>query len=119
LAGPAGICPFARACANSRGDGVHAPTTGKIHGHVINPTGASQTNGTVSLSTDGGHTSKYTFPVSSTGEYAGDAAPGTYTLVFRQPDTPSDKMIDSIDSIKIVAGQDLLQDDRYVPQGIR
>jgi tetratricopeptide (TPR) repeat protein len=102
---------FAQTPAATAAASAPKGSTGKIHGHVINPTGASQTNGTVSLSTDGGHTSKYTFPVSSTGEYAGDAAPGTYTLVFRQPDTPSDKMIDSIDSVKIVAGQDLLQDD--------
>ncbi len=87
-----------------------APSTGKIHGHVTNPTGASQTNGSVSLSTDGGHTSKYTFQVSSTGDYAGDAAPGTYTVIFRQPDTPPDKMVDSFDGIKVVVGQDTIQD---------
>jgi tetratricopeptide (TPR) repeat protein len=84
--------------------------TGKIHGHVTNPTGASQTVGTVSLSNDGGRTSKYTFPVSSNGDYAGEAAPGTYSVVFRQPDTPPDKMVDSFDGIKIVAGQEVLQD---------
>ncbi len=84
--------------------------TGKIHGHVTNPTGASQTVGTVSLSNDGGHTSKYTFQVSSTGDYSGDAAPGTYLVLFRQPDTPPDKMVDSFDGIKIVVGQDVLQD---------
>jgi len=102
---------LAQTPAATTAGGAPKGPTGKIHGHVINPTGASQTNGTVSLSTDGGHTSKYTFPVSSAGEYAGDATPGTYTLIFRQPDTPSDKMIDSIDGVKIVAGQDLLQDD--------
>jgi tetratricopeptide (TPR) repeat protein len=83
---------------------------GKIHGRVINPTGISQKSGTVSLSTDNGHTSKYTFPVSSTGDYAGEAAAGTYSVVFRQLDTPQNKMVDSIDGVKIVAGQDLLQD---------
>jgi tetratricopeptide (TPR) repeat protein len=89
-----------------------APTgpTGKIHGHVTNPTGASQTVGSVSLSNDGGHTSKYTFPVSSGGDYTGEAAPGTYTVIFRQPDTPPDKMVDSFDNVKIVVGQDVLQD---------
>jgi tetratricopeptide (TPR) repeat protein len=84
--------------------------TGKIHGHVTNPTGASQTVGSVSLSNDGGHTSKYTFQVSSAGEYAGEAAPGTYTVIFRQPDTPPDKMVDSFENIKIVVGVDVLQD---------
>ncbi|HEY1902367.1 MAG TPA: hypothetical protein VGG56_08065 [Terracidiphilus sp.] len=87
-----------------------AGTTGKIHGRVTNPTGAPQGVGSVSLSTDGGHTSKYTFPVNATGDYSGDAAPGTYTVVFRQPDTPPDKMVDSFDNVKIVAGQDVIQD---------
>lgn len=84
--------------------------TGKVHGHVTNPTGASQKDGSVSLSTDGGHTSKYTFPVSPSGDYSGNAPAGTYVLLFRQPDTPPDKMVDSFDGIKIVAGQDTQQD---------
>jgi tetratricopeptide (TPR) repeat protein len=85
--------------------------TGKIHGHVTNPTGASQKDGSVSLSADGGHTSKYTFPVTASGDYNGQAPAGTYTLLFREPDTPPDKMVDSLDGIKIVAGQDTQQDD--------
>ena len=84
--------------------------TGKIHGHVTNPTGASQTVGTVSLSSDGGHSSKYTFQVNSSGDYAGEAPPGTYMVLFRQPDTPPDKMVDSFDGVKIVVGQDVIQD---------
>ena len=84
--------------------------TGKIHGHITDPAGASRTAGTVSLSTDGGRTSKFSFPLSSTGDYTGEAAPGTYTVVFRAPDTPADKMVDSIENVKIVAGQDVLQD---------
>jgi tetratricopeptide (TPR) repeat protein len=87
-----------------------AQQMGKIHGRVTNPTGATQTTGSVSLSTDGGHTNKYTFPVSSTGDYAGDAAPGTYMVIYRQPDTPPDKMVDSFDNVKITAGEDTLQD---------
>ena len=85
-------------------------STGKVHGHVTNPTGVSTSKGSVSLSTDGGRTSKYTFQISATGDYTGDAAPGTYSVVFRQPDTPPDKMVDSIDGVKIVAGQDVKQD---------
>ncbi len=84
---------------------------GKIHGQVINPTGQPQGGGTVSLSTDGGHTLDFTFPVDSTGNYSGEAKPGTYTLVYRAADTPEGKMVDSIRGIKIVAGQDLDQDD--------
>ena len=84
---------------------------GKIHGHVINPTGQPQGGGTVSLSLDGGHTLVFTFPVDSTGAYSGEAKPGTYTLVYRAPDTPAGQMVDSIRGIKIVAGEDLEQDD--------
>jgi len=87
-----------------------AGSTGKIHGHVTNPTGASQTVGSVSLSSDGGHTSKYTFQVTSTGDYSGEAPAGTYTVIFRQPDTPPDKMVDSIDNVKVIFGQDVVQD---------
>ena len=85
--------------------------TGKIHGHVTGPEGASRTSGSVSLSNDGGHTNKFTFPISPSGDFQGEANTGTYTLVFRQADTPPDKFVDSIDNVKIIAGQDTLQDD--------
>jgi tetratricopeptide (TPR) repeat protein len=84
--------------------------TGKIHGHVTNAAGVPQTNGSVSLSTDGGHSSKYTFLVSSTGEYAGDAAPGTYTVIYRDKGMTPEQYVDKFDNVKIAAGQDLLQD---------
>jgi len=87
-----------------------ADKKGTIHGHVTNPVGTSQTVGSVSLSTDGGRTSKFTFPVDSNGDYKGDGDAGTYTVVFRQPDTPPDKMVDSFENVKITAGQDTLQD---------
>jgi len=90
-----------------------APTkpTGKIHGHVTNSTGISVTTGTISLSTDGGTTSKYTFPVSAAGDYTGEALPGTYSVVFRMPDTPAGKLVDMIENVKIIVGQDVMQDD--------
>jgi tetratricopeptide (TPR) repeat protein len=84
---------------------------GKIHGHVTNPVGTPQVSGAISLSTDGGHTPKYTFPVSENGDYAGEAPAGTYTLVFTALDTAPGKAVDSFDNVKIVAGQDTLQDD--------
>ena len=84
--------------------------TGKIHGHITGPEGTPKTSGTVSLSNDGGHTNKFTFQVTSSGDYVGEANTGTYTVVYRQADTPPDKFVDSIDNVKIVAGQDLLQD---------
>ncbi len=88
-----------------------AAATGKIHGHVINPTGQPQGGGTVSLSTDGGVTLKYTFPVADTGDFTGEAPAGTYMLVYRAADTPAGKMVDSIRGVKIEVGQDTAQDD--------
>src|SRR5271167_4366358 len=41
---------------------MQAQNMGKIHGHVINPTGQPQDKGTVSLSTDSGATLKFSFP---------------------------------------------------------
>jgi tetratricopeptide (TPR) repeat protein len=97
---------------------IQAPTgapikgaSGSIHGRVIGPDGLPTPAGTVSLSIDGGPTAKYSFPVSSDGKYSGVAAPGKYTLVFRAPNTPASKVVDEIDDIKIVAGEDLAQDD--------
>ena len=89
---------------------AQAPT-GKVHGHIIDPTGIPKTVGTVSLSTDEGHTFKYSFPVSSTGQFAGDGiAPGTYSLVLKLPETPEGKFVDMIDNVKIAAGEDVAQD---------
>ena len=88
-----------------------APATGHIHGQVINPTGQPQTGGTVSLSTDGGQTSKADLPVNGDGMFSGDVPPGTYSLVYRTPDTPKGQMVDEIKNVKIVAGQDVEQND--------
>jgi tetratricopeptide (TPR) repeat protein len=85
--------------------------TGKIHGQVINPTGQPQTTGTVNLSTDNGATFKYSFDVKSDGTFSGEAAPGTYSLIYRQPDTPKGQMVDEVTNVKIVAGQDIEQND--------
>lgn len=87
-----------------------AGSTGKIHGHVTNPTGAAQGGGTVSLSTDGGATLKYTFQVDADGDYVGEAPPGTYSAVYRASDTPPGKMVDMYRGIKIVEGTDLAAD---------
>ena len=83
---------------------------GKIHGKVTNPTGAAQTSGEVCLSTDRGDSYKYTYPVSATGEYSGEAMPGTYTVIYRDKDTPAGKMVDSFSNVKIEAGSDVAQD---------
>lgn len=102
----AGLLVFALPSA-----GAQTPAaTGKVHGHVTNPTGQPQASGSVSLSTDGGHTLKFTFPVDSNGDYKGEAAPGTYTAVYRAPDTPEGKMVDDLPNVKVVAGQDVEAD---------
>jgi tetratricopeptide (TPR) repeat protein len=85
--------------------------SGTIHGRVIGPDGLPTPAGTVSLSVDGGPTAKYSYQVKADGTYSGPAAPGKYTFVFRAPNTPADKVVDEIDGIKIVAGEDLAQDD--------
>lgn len=83
---------------------------GKIHGQVINPVGTAQATGTVSLRNDAGK-ELYTFPVDANGEFSGSAAPGTYTLIFRDQNTPKNKQVDHIDNVKIVAGQTTEQND--------
>jgi len=87
-----------------------AGPTGKVHGHVTNPTGEPQGSGSVSLSTDGGTTLKFSFPVGADGNYAGEAAPGTYSAVYRAADTPVGKMVDMVRGIRVVEGQDVVAD---------
>jgi len=87
-----------------------ANDTGKIQGRVINPSGVPQKDGTVSLSVDGGVTLSYNFPVSSSGDYSGQAPPGEYTIVYRAPDTPEGKIVDYINGVQVIAGQVTAQD---------
>ena len=84
---------------------------GKIHGTVTAPTGMPETEGTVNLSNDGGKTTKYSFKLNPAGTYAGAVEEGTYSLLFRLPNTPPDKMVDQIDSVKVIAGQDTEAND--------
>ena len=99
---------------------LQAPTTGKLHGHVTNPTGASQAGGTVSLiattraasgpglsaQTEG----KGTATVDANGDYTIEAPPGTYTLVYRSPGMAADKQADQLEGVKVLVGQDTVQD---------
>lgn len=88
---------------------------GKIHGQVINPTGAPQTSGNVTAeqitrAASGPGLSPTTekqgvFNVDQNGEYSGQLPSGTYNLIFRQPDTPPDKKVDEIDNVTVTAGQ--------------
>jgi tetratricopeptide (TPR) repeat protein len=94
--------------------------TGKIHGHVTNPTGAPQSGGTVSLvATDrlasgpglaAMTSNKGSFPVNAAGDYSGEAPVGTYTVVYRTEGMAQDKVSDKIEGVKIVVGQDTVQD---------
>jgi hypothetical protein len=97
--------PLAPVAAQSSAAG-----TGTIHGRVINPTGQPQVGGTVSLSTDGGATLEYTFIVTNSGDYTGEAPQGSYMIVYRATGTPAGRIVDGIRGVEIVAGQDTTQD---------
>jgi tetratricopeptide (TPR) repeat protein len=99
-------------------DAATAPV--KVHGHVTNPTGAPQNGGTVQFiqttraasgpglpaqTADQG-----TFTVDANGEYSGQVPPGTYTAVYRAPNMEKEKEADRYEDVKIVAGQDNVQD---------
>jgi tetratricopeptide (TPR) repeat protein len=93
-------------------------TTGKVHGHVINPSGAPETKGTVTVvlvtKPLGPGSDKLTdiaaFPVNANGEYSGEVEHGIYKLVFRTPDMTRDREADHVDSVHIIVGQDIVQD---------
>ncbi len=104
-----GLLAFALLPAIAQAPAPAGPT-GKVHGHVTNPTGEAQGSGTVSLSTDGGATLKFTFPVGPDGNYAGEAAPGTYSAIYRAADTPPGKMVDMYRGLKVTEGEDVVQD---------
>ncbi len=102
------------AVAQATGAAAAAGSTGKVHGQVMDPTGAPISAGTVSFYAGGMASAtaepKYSFPVGADGNFTGDnVAPGTYTIVFRAPDTPKDKVVDQIDNVKVTAGQDTAQ----------
>jgi|HubBroStandDraft_5_1064220.scaffolds.fasta_scaffold40189_2 tetratricopeptide (TPR) repeat protein len=107
--------PTPAAPADQTAPATAAGPTGKIHGHVSNPTGAPQNGGTVSLLAVGvaavsGTAAKASFTVNADGDYSGEVAPGTYRLVYRTPGMPADKEADHAENVKIVQGQDLDQD---------
>jgi tetratricopeptide (TPR) repeat protein len=83
----------------------------KIHGHVTHYTGVAQNAGIICLSSDGGLTPAFSFPVDAKGNYAGEAPAGAYTLIFRMPDTPAGEWIDLIHNVVLAPGADLEQND--------
>jgi tetratricopeptide (TPR) repeat protein len=52
-----------------------------------------------------------TFDVDANGDFTGSAPPGTYTLIYRTPGMPKDKVADKFENIKITVGQDTVADD--------
>ncbi len=94
--------------------------TGKVHGHVTNPTGAPESKGTITFvgveraaSGPGMHaitTDEGVFTVVN-GEYSGEVPPGLYKIVFRAPGMAHDKEVDHIDNIMVVVGKDIQADD--------
>ncbi len=50
------------------------------------------------------------FPVDSSGDYSGQVLPGTYTVIYRSQGMAKDKEADHMRDVKIVAGQDTVQD---------
>jgi tetratricopeptide (TPR) repeat protein len=119
LPAAAGLLAFALSPALAQAPPSSAPM-GKIHGHVTNPSGAPQAGGTVSLvGTDriasgpglSAMTSeKGTFPVDANGDYSGQASPGIYQAVYRSPGMTPDKQADHMDNVRIVVGQETVQD---------
>ena len=86
-----------------------AGPTGHLQGQVINPTGNPQGGGNINLSTDSGTTFKYTFQVDANGNFSGDPAPGTYSMIYREPETPKGQMVDQVKTLKVEAGQTVTQ----------
>ena len=94
--------------------------TGKVHGHITNPTGAPQTGGTVEFmevtraSQGPGlppeSASKGTFEVDSNGDYKGEVPAGTYVVIYRSQGMEKDKQADRYDNVKVAVGQDTAQD---------
>jgi tetratricopeptide (TPR) repeat protein len=105
-----GLLAFALVPVLAQTPAAPSKPMGKIHGRITGPEGAPRTSGSVSLSSDEGRTSKFTFQVSSTGDYEGEALPGTYMAIYREANSPAEKFIDSFEGVKIVAGQDVQRD---------
>jgi tetratricopeptide (TPR) repeat protein len=119
LPAAAGLLAFALSSALAQAPASSVPM-GKVHGHVTNPSGASQAGGTVSLvATDRAASGpglsamtsdKGVFPVDANGDYSGQVPPGNYTAVYRSAGMTPDKQADHADNVRIVVGQDTLQD---------
>ena len=98
------------AMAQTAASGAAPTQTGSIHGYVNDPTGAAITNGIINLIPEGKTAAKYTFNTDASGNYKGSGiAVGTYIVTLREPNTPKGQVIDQFNSVKIMGGQDTLQ----------
>lgn len=93
-----------------------AADTGKVHGHITNPTGAPQNGGTVEfrqvIHAAAGpglkpiEAGQGTFTVDANGDYSGQVPAGSYTVIYRSPEMPQDKQADQLENVTVVAGKD-------------
>ena len=83
-----------------------AQQTGKVHGHAQDPLGVAIPNVAVKLMQDG--QAKYTFKTDANGDYTGDnVAAGSYDFTLYND---KNQTVDQFRGVKVVAGQDTLQD---------
>ena len=92
----------------------------KVHGHVTNPSGASQSAGTVNFlqithAASGPGLApvtadKGTFTVDANGDYKGDIPAGNYIIIYRSEGMAADKQADRQDNVNIPADQDTAVD---------
>ncbi len=92
----------------------------KVHGHVTNPSGASQSAGSVNFlqithAASGPGLApvtadKGTFTVDANGDYKGDIPAGTYIIIYRSEGMSADKQADRQDNVNLPAGQDTAVD---------
>jgi len=94
--------------------------TGKIHGHVTNPTGAPQQGGGVTLvlivrdaSGPGLQPTvaeQGTFPLDANGDYSATVPAGKYNVIYRTPEMAKDKEADRLSGVIVAANQDATAD---------
>ena len=93
---------------------------GKVHGHLINPTGAPQSGGAVNFmqitrAASGPGLSPQTadrgiFKVSDQGDYTGEVPAGTYIVIYRTDGMTPDKQADRLDSVTVAPNADTAVD---------
>ena len=93
---------------------------GKVHGHLINPTGAPQSGGAVNFlqitrAASGPGLSpqtadRGTFKVSDQGDYTGELPAGTYIVIYRTDGMGTDKQADRQDNVTVAPNADTAVD---------